>query len=69
MFFWRVSPSLAAIDAHGHVRFPIVHEISHASDLEMNCRRNVQIILHGFASRSLKNIVCLQKKNKDETKN
>ena len=32
MFFWKVSPSLGASGAHGHIRIPTFHEIPHASD-------------------------------------
>ena len=32
----RVSPSLGAFGAHGHVRIPSFDEISHVSDLDMS---------------------------------
>ena len=34
VLFWKVSPSLGAFGAHGHVGIPTFHEISHVSDLE-----------------------------------
>ena len=57
VFFWRISPSLAAFGAHGHVRFPTFDQVLHASDLEITFGSNFLMILHGFASRNPKNIV------------
>ena len=52
----------------GHVQIPTFHQISHVSVPRMTLRRDLIIILHGFASINLKNKV-KHKKKKEKKEN